>query len=73
MVSGAAAPDAVARARKLPDLRVGLHLVLVEGAPTLPPERLPDLVDGTGRFRTDMGRLGLDVFARPAARRQLAA
>jgi hopanoid biosynthesis associated protein HpnK len=73
MVSGAAAPDAVARARKLPGLRVGLHLVLVEGTPTLPAERLPDLVDGTGRFRTDMGTLGLDVFARPAARRQLAA
>lgn len=72
MVAGAAAPDAVARARRLPKLRVGLHLVLVEGAPVLPPERLPDLVDGSGRFRTDMMRLGFDIFAKPAARRQLA-
>ena len=52
-------------------LRVGLHLVLVEGRPLLPPERIPDLVDGEGRFRTDMARLGLDIFARPRARRQL--
>ncbi|MEX2036295.1 MAG: ChbG/HpnK family deacetylase, partial [Xanthobacteraceae bacterium] len=44
MVSGPAAADAVERARRLPGLRVGLHLVLVEGSPTLPPERLPDLV-----------------------------
>lgn len=31
MVAGPAAADAVARARRLPDLRVGLHLVVVEG------------------------------------------
>jgi chitin disaccharide deacetylase len=37
MVSGAAAEDAVARARRTPNLRVGLHLVLVEGRPVLPP------------------------------------
>jgi len=34
MVGGPAAADAVARARRLPDLRVGLHLVLVDGHPT---------------------------------------
>ena len=37
MVSGAAAADAVARARALPRLRVGLHLVLVDGKPVLDP------------------------------------
>ncbi len=73
MVAGAAAPDAVARARRMPKLRTGLHLVLVEGAPALPPEQLPDLVDGSGRFRTDMARLGFDIFTKPAARAQLAA
>lgn len=72
MVAGAAASDAVVRARRLPTLRVGLHVVLVEAAPMLPPEKLPDLVDGSGRFRTDMARLGFDIFARRAARRQLA-
>ena len=54
MTAGAAAADAVARAKALPGLRVGLHLVLIEGAPTLAPEALPDLVDGSGHFRTDM-------------------
>ncbi|HSS71650.1 MAG TPA: hopanoid biosynthesis-associated protein HpnK [Casimicrobiaceae bacterium] len=73
MVSGAAAADAVARARRLPSLRVGLHLVLVDGAPTLPPERIPDLVDGEGRLRSDLGMAGIDVFLRRGARRQLAA
>jgi len=73
MVAGAAASDAVARARRLPKLRVGLHVVLVEGTPQLPPEKLPDLVDGAGQFRTDMAKLGFDMFAKPAARAQLAA
>ena len=73
MVAGAAAGDAVARAKRLPKLRVGLHVVLIEAAPMLPPEQLPDLVDGSGRFRTDMARLGFDIFARRAARQQLAA
>jgi chitin disaccharide deacetylase len=73
MIAGPAAKDAIARARRLPRLRVGLHLVLVEGRPMLPPERLPDLVDETGQFRSDMARLGFDIFARPSARRQIAA
>jgi chitin disaccharide deacetylase len=72
MVAGAAVGDAVVRARRLPKLRVGLHVVLVEAAPMLPPEQLPDLVDSSGRFRIDMARLGFDIFARRAARRQLA-
>jgi predicted glycoside hydrolase/deacetylase ChbG (UPF0249 family) len=73
MVAGASAADAVVRARRIPKLRVGLHIVLVEGAPALPPERLPDLVDGSGHFRTDMARLGFDIFAKPSVRAQLAA
>jgi predicted glycoside hydrolase/deacetylase ChbG (UPF0249 family) len=40
MVGGAAAGDAVTRARRLPSLRVGLHLLLVAGPP-VPPERIP--------------------------------
>jgi len=73
MVAGDAVDDAVARARANPSLGVGLHVVLVEGRPVLPAERLPDLVDGSGRFRTDMVRMALAIFARPAVRRQLAA
>ena len=73
MVSGPAAADAVARAERMPSLRVGLHLVLVEAWPTLPADQLPDLTDGDGLMRADMARLGLDLARKPAARRQLAA
>ena len=73
MVSAPAAADAVARARRLPSLRVGLHLVMVEAWPTLPPKRLPDLVDARGLMRSDMVRLGLDLAAKTSARAQLAA
>lgn len=73
MVSGAAAGDAVARARNFPTLRVGLHLVLVEGRPVLPASTVPDLVDASGNFRTDMARAGAAMFFFPKVRRQLAA
>ncbi|AWN42246.1 hopanoid biosynthesis-associated protein HpnK [Methylobacterium durans] len=73
MVSAPAAADAIERARRLPSLRVGLHLVLVEAWPTLPAVELPDLTDAAGLMRRDMERLGLDLALRPAARRQLSA
>src|SRR5471032_1586047 len=73
MVSGAAAYDAVARARTMPQLRVGLHLVLVEGKPVLPAGNVPDLVDDCGNFRTDMARAGAAMFFRTSVRAQLAA
>lgn len=71
MVTGVAAADAVARARWMPRLGVGLHLVLVEGTPALPPERIPALVGRDGRFRTDMLRAAIRIFADPRARSQL--
>uniref|UniRef100_UPI00258746AA hopanoid biosynthesis-associated protein HpnK n=1 Tax=Sphingomonas sp. TaxID=28214 RepID=UPI00258746AA len=73
MVSAPAAADAVARARRLPSLRVGLHLVMVEAWPTLPAAELPDLTGPDGLIRSDMGWLGLDLALKGAARRQLAA
>ena len=73
MVASPAAADAVRRARAMPGLRVGLHLVLVEAKPALPPERVPDLVGPDGHFRSDMARLGFDIAFRPAVRRQVAA
>ncbi|MEG3124571.1 hopanoid biosynthesis-associated protein HpnK [Sphingomonas sp. GB1N7] len=73
MVSGDAAADAVGRARAMPSLGVGLHLVLVEGRPTLPPERLPDLVDTSGNFSANMVRTAFAIALKPAARRQLRA
>ena len=73
MVAAPGADDAVARARTMPKLGVGLHLVLVEGRPALPPERIPDLVDADGSFRTNMVRAGVEMFFRPTVRRQLRA
>jgi chitin disaccharide deacetylase len=73
MVSGPAAADAVARAKAMPSLRVGLHLVLVEGKPVLPAGKVPDLVDRAGHFRTDMARAGAAMFFLPKVRDQLKA
>ncbi|MGF3026372.1 hopanoid biosynthesis-associated protein HpnK [Methylobacterium aquaticum] len=73
MVSAPGAADAVARARALPSLRVGLHLVMVEAWPTLPAADLPDLTDGAGLLRADQAKLGLDLARHARARRQLAA
>lgn len=73
MVSGNASADAVSRARALPSLRVGLHLVLVEGRPVLPAADVPDLIDRSGNFRTDMARAGAAMFFLPKVRRQLEA
>lgn len=72
MVAAPAAADAVARARRMPGLRVGLHLVAVEGPAMLPPAEIPALVDATGWFPADQLRLGLRYFFLPPVRRQLA-
>lgn len=71
MVGAAAAGDAVERARRLPTLRVGLHVVLVQGRPVLPPERVPDLVDARGDFADRLVSAGFAWFFRPGVRRQL--
>jgi len=70
MVAGEAVEDAVARARRLPGLRVGLHLVVIEGPSLL---RLPALTDAAGWFPSDQLRLGLRYFFLPWVRRALAA
>lgn len=71
MVTGDACDDAVARARNLPDLGVGLHLALVDAVPALPPEQIPALVEADGRFTSKLVALGVRIFLSPAARRQL--
>jgi hopanoid biosynthesis associated protein HpnK len=73
MVAAPGCADAVARARRMPGLRVGLHLVLVEGRPALQRSTLPDLTTPDGLFRTDMAAMGADIFLRPRVRAQLAA
>jgi chitin disaccharide deacetylase len=73
MVGAPAASDAVRRARELPQLRVGLHLVLADGFAVLPREQIPDLVDENGRFGDGMWLDGVRYFALPSLRRQLEA
>ncbi len=73
MVAAPQTADAVARARRLPNLRVGLHVVLVNGRPALPPERVPDLVDAQGRFSTNLFGAGVRYFFKPGIRAQLEA
>jgi chitin disaccharide deacetylase len=73
MVAAPAAADAIERARSLPSLRVGLHLVLADGQAMLPRAAIPDLVDVDGRFGSHMARDGLRFFCLPSVRQQLAA
>ncbi len=73
MVAAPATDEAVERARRLPSLRVGLHVVLVNGRPALPPERVPALVDAEGKFETNLFRAGVRYFLTPGIRKQLEA
>lgn len=72
MVGAPAAADAVARARRLPQLRVGLHLVLADGPAVLPRSEIPALLGRDGRFGDAMARDGVRFFFLPWVRRQLA-
>jgi hopanoid biosynthesis associated protein HpnK len=71
MVAARAAADAVARARRLPNLRVGLHLVLVDGCPTLSSGEISGLLRAEGEFDRNLARAGLRFFFLPAVRCQL--
>lgn len=51
LVTGAAADDAIARARRNPGLRVGLHLAVCEARPASAPHRLRGLLDKRGELR----------------------
>ena len=56
----------------MPGLRVGLHLVLVDGRPGVArAASVPDLVDANGNFRNDMARAGAAMFFRAKVARQL--
>lgn len=73
MVSGAAVEDAVRRAKTMPALGVGLHLVLVDGRPILPADQVPALVGPDGRFHDNMLRTSLAIAFNPAAHAQMRA
>ena len=73
MVAAPAAADAVARARRLPSLKVGLHLVLIDGAAALPPADRGCLAGADGRFADGQVLAGLRYFFAPGIRQRLAA
>ena len=70
MVAGRAAVRAVTLAKRMPTLRVGLHLTLLEGNPTAPAWEIADLLDSGGRLRRDMVKFAFALL-RPSVRRQL--
>jgi chitin disaccharide deacetylase len=71
MVGGPAAADAIQRARALPNLRIGLHVVLVDGKPAIDPAEIPGLVDGSGWLRNDLAVYGAQIAFSPSLRRQV--
>jgi len=62
MVAGAARHEAVTLARELPDLDIGLHLVVCRGLSVLGPKHLDGLVDARGRFPQQPILAGLKYF-----------
>ena len=73
MVTGEAVGEAVALARAHPGLRVGLHVVLLDGRSALPPGCAPALADGAGRLPASPLGAGVRYGLRPGTRAQLAA
>jgi chitin disaccharide deacetylase len=73
MTGAPATAAAVELARRLPLLKVGLHLALTDAKPVLPASDVPDLVDERGRFRANMARSGAAMFFLPHVRRQMRA
>jgi len=65
MVGAPAGDDAVARARKLPKLGVGLHVTLLDGRPVLPPSEVQGLVGADGRFFASPVRFGIALYFSP--------
>jgi hopanoid biosynthesis associated protein HpnK len=73
MMGASATVDAVDRARRLPSLKVGLHVVLVDGVAVSSPQEIPDLVDKKGFLSPHLVRAGINFFMRPRVRKQLEA
>lgn len=72
MVGAEAADEAVRLVRKHPSLKVGIHLVLVDGFCVLPPKQIPDLVDAGGRFSGRIVLSGIRYFFSNSVKAQIA-
>lgn len=71
MVTGSAFEEAVALAKELPNLSVGIHLVLIQGRPVLPPCDIPNLVGKDGNFRNNPVSAGMAFFFFPSLATQI--
>ena len=72
MVGAPAAADAVARARTLPGLRVGLHIVLTDGEPVSDRREIPGLIEPRRQVRGDLALYGAQLTFDPWVKRQMA-
>ncbi|MFZ5451708.1 MAG: hopanoid biosynthesis-associated protein HpnK [Thermodesulfobacteriota bacterium] len=77
MAAGPAVEQAVALARDLPELCLGVHLTLIQGRSVLPLAEIPHLVDSQGRFLNNPVQVGWRYYWQagllPEIRRELAA
>ncbi|HEY1789140.1 MAG TPA: hopanoid biosynthesis-associated protein HpnK [Verrucomicrobiae bacterium] len=73
MVNEAGFAEAIALAKENPNLGLGLHLTLLQGHSTLPPERIPGLVNSRGEFSNSPVGVGMAYFFRRSLREQLRA
>jgi hopanoid biosynthesis associated protein HpnK len=77
MVTGPTAGQAIAMARDMPEICLGVHLTLIQGRSVLPPLDIPRLVDAQGCFLNDPVQVGWRYYWQkgllPQIRRELAA
>jgi hopanoid biosynthesis associated protein HpnK len=73
MVNEVGFAEAVKLAKENPKLGVGLHLTLLQGHSTLPPEKIPGLVNARGEFSNSPIGVGLNYFFKLNLREQLRA
>ena len=71
MVAAPEVDDAVARAKELPGLNIGLHLVLSNGRSCLPVNDIPDLVNTDGEFSNKLVSSGIKMFFNASVKQQL--
>jgi chitin disaccharide deacetylase len=73
MVNEPGFDEAVKLAKENPQLGVGLHLTLLHGHSTLPPEKIPGLVNARGEFSNSPVGVGMNYFFKRSLREQLRA
>ena len=64
LANGGAFGDAVSMSRRAPQLGIGVHLNLSEGAPVSHPFTIPSLVDAQGTLHLTPGRLRAGILQR---------